>query len=93
MELCATDALVLWRVQELMVEKDTAKYEALARLERLDSEAADLAQHMAANLSVRLAAAQRSAQELQAEERSLKVRESDSIKPSTLNPKIEHPKP
>lgn len=58
------------------MEKDAAQYEALARLERLDSEATDLAQRMAANLSVRLATAQRSVKELQADEEPLKVRET-----------------
>lgn len=63
-----------------MVAKDAAQHEALARLEKLDSEATDLAERMAANLGVRLAAAQRSVEALQAEEGPLKVREARDSK-------------
>ena len=55
--------------------KDAAQYEAMARLEKLDSEAVDLAQRMVANLSVRITEEQHTSEMLQADKGRLEARE------------------
>ena len=57
-----------------MVASDTELQKALVRMETLDSQAADLAQLMATNLSARLSGGQHSLQEIHDEEGSLMVR-------------------
>lgn len=63
--------LIVCCKQEAMVASDTALHETLVRMQTLDSHSADLAQRMAANLSVRLSKGSGYPQE---EETSLKVR-------------------